>query len=422
MRINEVLVVEGKYDAARLSGIVDGLILTTDGFGIYKNAEKRELIRTLGKKRGIVILTDSDAAGFRIRNYVQNFASGAVIKHAYVPAVAGKESRKEAPSKEGFLGVEGLPNEVILQALRRAGVTEEKPRTGRLLTYTDLFELGLSGTAGSAERRMSLLRTIGMPARLSKKALLETLNATYTYEELLAVLKQKPVLFWDFHGTLIEPDHTWTDQCYKSIKEEAPDHPITWEQLFARLRFRCLPWWCDHADSMALAKEPGGWWRFVEEEFTAVFEELDFDRATAQKMAGQLRPVVTDPAHNRLKADTIAVLGELQKRGYRQFILSNNFPELAPIVTALGLDPYLEGVIVSGLVGYDKPQKELFDYAMQLAGVGPEQAVMIGDNPKDDMTGAKLAGMATLGVGRAADAPDADAGSETLTGLLEVLR
>ena len=153
MRINELVIVEGKYDAARLSGIIDGLVLTTGGFSIYRDAEKRELIKTLGKKRGIIILTDSDAAGFRIRNYIQNFARGAVIKHAYVPAVKGKESRKAAPSKEGTLGVEGLPNEVILQALRRAGATQEKPRNGRKITYTDLYALGLSGTQNSAQRR-----------------------------------------------------------------------------------------------------------------------------------------------------------------------------------------------------------------------------------------------------------------------------
>ncbi|MEG0803937.1 MAG: DUF4093 domain-containing protein, partial [Pygmaiobacter sp.] len=136
MRINEILVVEGKYDAAKLSGLVDGLILTTGGFSIYKDEEKRALISSLGKKRGIIILTDSDAAGFRIRTYIQNFAKGAVIKNAYVPAVAGKESRKSTPSKEGTLGVEGLPNDVLLEALRRAGATQEKPREGRLITYT----------------------------------------------------------------------------------------------------------------------------------------------------------------------------------------------------------------------------------------------------------------------------------------------
>ena len=122
MRIRELLIVEGKYDAARLSGLVDGLILTTDGFSIYRDAEKRALIRDLGRKRGLILLTDSDAAGFQLRHYIENFAGGAKIKNAYIPAVPGKEPRKRTPSREGTLGVEGLPGEVLLAALRRAGL------------------------------------------------------------------------------------------------------------------------------------------------------------------------------------------------------------------------------------------------------------------------------------------------------------
>lgn len=420
MRINELLIVEGKYDAAKLAGIVDGLILTTGGFSIYKDEEKRELIRTLGKKRGIIILTDSDAAGFRIRNYIQNFARGAVIKHAYVPAVTGKEARKNAPSKEGTLGVEGLPNEVILEALRRAGATPEKARAGRAITYTDLFALGLSGTSGSAARRQALLKTVGMPTRLSKKALLETLNATYTYEELAAIAKEKPVLFWDFHGTLIEPDHAWADAAYASVRRRAPDCPVTLEQLYGMLHHRCLPWWMDGVDTRALAQTPGAWWRFVNEEFAAVYRELGFDAAAAAELAREMRPAVTAPAANRLKPDAVAVLAQLQKRGYRQYILSNNFPELPTVVTALGLDPYLSGVMVSVQAGFDKPDPAFFQYALAQAG-NPDQAVMIGDNPTDDMAGAKAVGWGTLGVGRAAACPQADAGSETLTGLLDIL-
>lgn len=421
MRINEVLVVEGKYDAAKLSGIVDGLIITTGGFSIYRDEEKRELIKNLGKKRGIIILTDSDAAGFRIRNYIKNFAKGAVIKHAYIPAVAGKESRKAAPSKEGTLGVEGLPNEVILQALRRAGATEEAPRTGRQLSYTDLFELGISGTPGSAERRRELLATVGLPMRLSKKALLETLNATYTYEEMVAICRKKPVLFWDFHGTLTLPDHTWSEVAMRSILARRPDTALTWEELHEKLRHNCLPWWVYPEQNTKPLTEKGAWWAYVEQNFAYVYEEMGFSPKEAQEMAKEFRPVLTAPKTHRLREDAAEVLSVLQKRGYRQILVSNNFPELPKVVEALGLMPYFSDLVVSGIVGYDKPHKEIFDYALEAAG-HPQHAIMIGDNPQDDVAGAKAAGLGAIGVDRAADAPQADFGAQTLRDLLEVLR
>lgn len=418
MRVNEVLIVEGKYDAARLSGIVEGLILTTGGFSIYRDEEKRELIKTLGKKRGIIILTDSDAAGFRIRNYIQNFAKGAVIKNAYVPAVVGKESRKSAPSKEGTLGVEGLPNEVILQALRRAGATESAARAGRQLTYTDLYELGLSGKAGSSDRRRRLLSTIGMPARLSKKALLEALSCTYTYEELAAIARQKPVIFWDFHGTLTERDHNWSDLAFQLLSEELGPGAPQKDDLHRELRHACLPWWvCDAKTSKTLVGD--AWWRFVEEQFAAVFARYGVKQPQAEKLARQFRPFLTNPAAHQLRPDTVSVLAALQQRGYRQYIVSNNFPELAQVIGALGLMPYLSGIVVSGAVGLDKPGADIFRYALQLAN-DPMQAVMIGDNPDDDVQGAKQAGLGAVGFDRAAESPFADAGCSTLSELLDL--
>ncbi len=189
LRVNEVIVVEGKYDAATVSNLVDGLVLTTDGFSVYKNDELRELILRLGEKRGVVVLTDSDAAGFRIRNYINNFAQNITVKNAYVPSVAGKESRKDAPSKEGLLGVEGMPPEAILTALRLAGIGDAPVRSGREISYADLYALGLSGTAGSANARRALLGKIGLPLRLSKKALREVLSSLYSYEELEQLIK-----------------------------------------------------------------------------------------------------------------------------------------------------------------------------------------------------------------------------------------
>lgn len=188
MRVEEVIVVEGKYDAVKLAQLVDGLILTTNGFAIFKDAETRRLLLELGKKRGIIVLTDSDAAGFRIRRCINQIGQGICVRNAYIPAISGKERRKEKPSQEGLLGVEGVPDEVILRALRTAGAIEKAPRAGRAITYTDLYELGLSGTADSAVRRRAWLAAVGLPPRLSKKALCEVLNSLYTYEELLSAL------------------------------------------------------------------------------------------------------------------------------------------------------------------------------------------------------------------------------------------
>lgn len=164
---------------------MDGLILTTNGFSVFKNAETKRLLVELGKKRGIIVLTDSDDAGFRIRNYINKLAQGICVKNAYVPAIAGKERRKAQPSKEGVLGVEGVPSEAILRALQTAGAREKAKRAGRAITYTDLYELGLSGTEGSAGVRRAWLQSLGLPPRLSKKALCEVLNSLYTYEEFV---------------------------------------------------------------------------------------------------------------------------------------------------------------------------------------------------------------------------------------------
>ena len=191
LRVEEVIVVEGKYDAVKLADLVDGLILTTNGFSVFKNAETKRLLVELGKllivgiALELLVLTDSDDAGFRIRNYVNKLAQGICVKNAYVPAIAGKERRKAQPSKEGVLGVEGVPSEAILRALQTAGAREKAKRAGRAITYTDLYELGLSGTEGSAGVRRAWLQSLGLPPRLSKKALCEVLNSLYTYEEFV---------------------------------------------------------------------------------------------------------------------------------------------------------------------------------------------------------------------------------------------
>ena len=414
MRIRELLIVEGKYDAAKLSGLVDGLILTTGGFSIYRDREKRELIKEMGKKRGIIILTDSDAAGFQLRHYIQNFAKGAKIKNAYIPAIPGKEKRKEKPSKEGTLGVEGVPAEVLIAALRRAGATEEAPRSGRRLTYTDLYQLGISGTPGSAERRRALLRLIGLPLRLSKKALLETLDAGYTYEELEAICARKPVLLWDFHGTLTLPADDWFD----ALWERLPHDRLEREALRARFHHVCMPWWTMPGQHTPTGKD---WWNYVQDGFTRLLSGCGYTDAEVRGAVGALRGMVTDPARHQLYPDAISTLAELQRRGYQNILVSNNFPELWQVATALGLAPYFSGQIVSGAVGWDKPSPEIFRLALAAAG-NPAEAIMIGDNPIDDVQGALAVGLRAIQVHPHRVSEQAEARCETLAQLLDLLR
>lgn len=191
LHTDRVLIVEGKYDASRLAQITDAMILLTDGFGIYSDKKRQQLFKALAKKNGLILLTDSDAAGFRIRTYITNLVGEANVVQAYVPAIRGKEKRKPQPGKEGLLGVEGVPDELVRKALCDALGAElcaepTVPPQGRAITYTDLYEWGLSGTAGSAERKAKLLGTLGLPPRLSKKELVQALNRLYTFEQLEA--------------------------------------------------------------------------------------------------------------------------------------------------------------------------------------------------------------------------------------------
>lgn len=183
IRLNRVLIVEGKYDAAKLSDLVDGLIITTNGFSVFSDVEKQQLIVELGRRRGLLVLTDSDAAGFRIRRFLNDIAQNVSVKNVYIPSVVGKESRKPHAGKEGLLGVEGMNAELLRSLLAKAGETEAPPRTGREITYADLYELGISGTTGASDRRRALLEKAGLPLRLSKKALLEVVNSLYSYDE-----------------------------------------------------------------------------------------------------------------------------------------------------------------------------------------------------------------------------------------------
>ena len=190
VRIREAIVVEGRYDKNTLSQIVDAPILETGGFGIFKDKKQMELLRKVARARGLIVFTDSDGAGFVIRNHLKSAIDGRFLKHAYIPDIPGKERRKSAPGKEGKLGVEGMSREIILDALRRAGATMEGadvPRK-RDITKQDLFDLGLSGTPDAAANRQRLLKKLDLPEHMSPNAMLEALNLLYSLEELEKVV------------------------------------------------------------------------------------------------------------------------------------------------------------------------------------------------------------------------------------------
>jgi len=193
VKIKEAIVVEGRYDKNTLSQIVDAPILETSGFGIMNNKQQLDLLRSVAQKRGLIIFTDSDGAGFVIRNYLKSAIPGEYLKHAYIPDVLGKERRKAAPGKEGKLGVEGMTPEVILECLRRAGATlegENAAPTNNEITKVDMAEMGLSGGADSRLKRQALQKRLKLPEHMSSKALLQALNLLYTKDEICSILEK----------------------------------------------------------------------------------------------------------------------------------------------------------------------------------------------------------------------------------------
>ena len=186
IKIRQAVIVEGKYDKIKLSGIIDAPIIQTDGFGIFKDKELQLMIRKLAEKRGILVLTDSDSAGFKIRSFIGSTVDQKNIVHAYIPDIFGKESRKTEPSKEGKLGVEGVSEQVIMQALANAGVLcESAPEPARPITKIDLYELGFTGGENRSKKRAALLRYYSFPERLSANSLVKVLNCITTYEQFL---------------------------------------------------------------------------------------------------------------------------------------------------------------------------------------------------------------------------------------------
>ena len=191
VKIREAIVVEGRYDRNTLSQIVDAPILETSGFGVFKDKKQMQLLRQVAEKRGLIVFTDSDGAGFVIRNHIKSAIPARYLKHAYIPDILGKERRKAAPGKEGKLGVEGMSREIILEALRRAGATiegEDAPQS-RGITKQDLMDLGLSGGPDASANRQRLLQALNLPEHMSANALLQALNLLYSLEELKEMIE-----------------------------------------------------------------------------------------------------------------------------------------------------------------------------------------------------------------------------------------
>ena len=206
-RIKEVIVVEGRFDKNTVSQVVDAIIIETTGFQVFSDNEKLSLLRTLADKRGIIILTDSDSAGFFIRGRLRGLLDNKNVKHAYIPDIYGREKRKQTSSREGKVGVEGMRRDIIMESLERAGATfidnettdrdessdlsDDDLFSSMLISTVDLYETGLTGKANSSARRKDLLISLGLPERLSTSGMLDVLNALYTKEEFYVTISRK---------------------------------------------------------------------------------------------------------------------------------------------------------------------------------------------------------------------------------------
>ena len=192
IRLNKAVIVEGKYDKIKLENFIDAYIITTNGFRIFKDTEKRELLKKIANDSGIIIMTDSDSAGMVIRNFLKDIIKEGDIINVYLPQISGKEKRKHEKSKEGFLGVEGLSEEIITNALKRAGVfmTSEEKKRERTINKALLYELGLSGRNDSKKNREELYKFLQLPTCLGSNSFLQYINTVYTQEEFIEVYKK----------------------------------------------------------------------------------------------------------------------------------------------------------------------------------------------------------------------------------------
>ena len=196
IKIDKVIIVEGRYDKIKLSSMIDGIIIETKGFGIFKDKDKQKLIRKLAETKGIAILTDSDSAGFVIRNFITSIVPKEYITNVYIPDIYGKEKRKDSPSKEGKLGVEGVSAEILKEAFKKAGIGVSQSETNerKKITLNDFFDDGLTGDTQSKRKRTDLLKKLDLPERMSTKAMLDILNTFITYDEYKKLVESEEII------------------------------------------------------------------------------------------------------------------------------------------------------------------------------------------------------------------------------------
>lgn len=196
IKIDKVIIVEGRYDKIKLSSMIDGIIVETEGFGIFKDKDKQKLIRKLSETKGIAILTDSDSAGFVIRNFITSIVPKEYITNVYIPDIYGKEKRKDSPSKEGKLGVEGISAEILKEAFKKAGIGVSQSETNerKKITLNDFFDDGLTGDTQSKKKRTDLLKKLDLPERMSTKAMLDILNTFITYDEYKKLVESEEII------------------------------------------------------------------------------------------------------------------------------------------------------------------------------------------------------------------------------------
>lgn len=192
IKIKEAVIVEGRYDKIKLSSLIDAPIIETNGFRVFSDKEKQNLIKKIADARGILVMTDSDSAGFVIRNFLKGVVDKSKVKHCYIPQIEGKEKRKAQSGKEGLLGVEGVSDDVIIDAIRKSGATiiGENSTTKKEITKSDLLSLGLTGTENAQKNRNMLLKRLRLPTYLTTNAMLTALNCLYSLEELKSLLDE----------------------------------------------------------------------------------------------------------------------------------------------------------------------------------------------------------------------------------------
>lgn len=224
------------------------------------------------------------------------------------------------------------------------------------------------------------------------------------------------VLFWDFHGTLTYPDSIWSVNTHKILMQEYPSCGISLDELRNVTNEDIYPWERPHLDYLHL-REPNLWWEYVNQVFYQTYSRLDFSPADANRLASMVRAAILTPSNFRLYEDSIYVLNALSNSGWRHTMLSNNFPELEQVSENIGIAKFFDDFIVSALIGYEKPRKEIFDYALKVANY-PDEVYMIGDNPISDIIGAKNAGIKSIQIG--GNSPDATFRCAALSDILKL--